>query len=481
MSFLGTISTHQRPVGPGRLWRLVRTPVSPETRASLGAAWARLDPRFRTANQMYGRQEAGCGATIGVMPKCDFACRGCYLGVDANRTPELPLADVKAQLDLLRAELGPWGNVQLTDGEVALRPADEVTEILRHARDIELIPMLMSHGDGFLRDPELLKRLMVEGGLEELSLHIDTTQRGRRDRDFKHAAREAELMALREKFVALIRRVRRETGRTLRVASTVTVTQDNLPEVGDIVRFAQTHADVFRMVALLPVAQVGRTEDGIGRVTADALWAEIARGLAIEETNRDRLTANQWFMAHPDCSRFVIGMTADAGAGHRFVPLSPESSARDRRFLDRLFTNFAGATFRADRPAEAAARIVGMLLRAPRFFLWDVPATGWGWARRFDPDHPLRFALRALTGRTRLHRFSVVAHHFMSADELDTPNGRARIAHCAFLVPIDGELKSMCEVNGAGLRDRLYANMAGMHAATEQTNVAKAEILDPAA
>lgn len=476
MSFLGTTSTHKRPVGAARLWRLLRTPVSPETRASLDAAWVRLDPRFRTPNQMYGRHEEGCGATIGEMPKCDFACRGCYLGADANRTPELPLGEVKAQLDLLRADLGPWGNVQLTDGEVSLRPAEEVIEILRHARHIELIPMLMSHGDGFLRDPELLKRLMVEGGLEELSLHIDTTQRGRRDRAFKYATREAELMDLRARFVTMIRKVRRETGRTLRVASTVTVTQKNLPEVGDIVRFAQANADVFRMVGLLPVAPIGRTEDGIGRITADALWAEIARGLAIEETNRDRLTANQWFMAHPDCSRFVIGMTADPGDGPRFVPLSPESSARDRRFLDRLFTHFAGATFRADRPVEATARLAGVAIRAPLFFFWDVPATGWGWARRFDPDRPLRFALRALTGRTRLHRFSVVAHHFMSADELDTPAGRERMAHCAFQVPIDGELKSMCEVNGAGLRDRFYAKLAGMDAPGENTNA-----LDPAA
>ena len=113
MSFLGTTSTHRRPVGAARLWRLLRRPVSRETRACLDAAWARLDPRFRTPNQMYGRHEEGCGATIGVMPKCDFACRGCYLGADANRTPELPLEDVKAQLDLLRAELGPWGNIQL--------------------------------------------------------------------------------------------------------------------------------------------------------------------------------------------------------------------------------------------------------------------------------------------------------------------------------------------------------------------------------
>jgi hypothetical protein len=49
----------------------------------------------------------------------------------------------------------------------------------------------------------------------------------------------------------------------------------------------------------------------------------------------------------------------------------------------------------------------------------------------------------------------------MSADELDTPNGRERI---------DGELRSMCEVNGAGA-----------HISDEQTDVPKTEILDPVA
>lgn len=476
MTFFGTTSTHRDRVGLRRAWQLLRTPVSPDTKAGLARAWDSLDPRFRTANQMFGRHEEGCGATIGVMPKCDFACRGCYLGADANRTPALPVADVKAQLDVLRRHLGPWGNVQLTDGEVALRPVEEVIEILRHAREIELIPMLMSHGDGFLRDPGLLPRLMVEGGLEELSLHIDTTQRGRRDRSFRHAARETELMELRARFAAMIRRIRRETGRTLRVATTVTVTRDNLPEVAEIVRFAQENADVFRMVGLLPVAQVGRTEDGIGRITADELWVEIERGLAIEERNRDRLAANQWFMSHPDCSRFVIGATARGGGTHRFVPLSPASSLRDRRFLDTVFGNFAGVTFRADRPAEAMARIAGMFVHAPGLFLYTGPATAWSWLRRLDPGHPLRFAFRLVTGRARVHRFSVAAHHFMSADEIDTPLGQERIAHCAFQVPIDGELRSMCEVNGAGLRDRFYAGIAGAQDASTQDDV-----LDPAA
>ena len=67
---------------------------------------------------------AGCAATIGAMPRCDFACTGCYLGEGANRVPPLPLAAVSAQLDRLRDWLGSGGNLQLSDGEITLRPAE---------------------------------------------------------------------------------------------------------------------------------------------------------------------------------------------------------------------------------------------------------------------------------------------------------------------------------------------------------------------
>ena len=38
--------------------------------------------------------------------------------------------------------------------------------------------MLMTHGDSFRRRDGLLKRLVVEGGLTEISIRVDTTQRG---------------------------------------------------------------------------------------------------------------------------------------------------------------------------------------------------------------------------------------------------------------------------------------------------------------
>jgi len=461
MARFGTTSSHSPKLRLHNLWRLFRAPVPADAQAALDMAWAKIDPKFRTANQMFGRHEEGCGATIGVMPRCDFACRGCYLNDTASTTPALPVAAVTAQLDVLREHLGPWGNVQLTDGEVTLRDTDEVIEILRYARQIELIPMLMTHGDSFLRDPGLLARLITEGGLEEVSLHIDTTQRGRRDKNFKYADTEADLMPLRARFADMVRHVRKQTGHTLRVASTVTVTADNLPEVADIIRFAQNNADVFRMVALLPVAPVGRTVDGIGQIDASTLWNKIERGLHIEASNAGRVTENQWLMGHPDCSRFVIGATIrDGDAPGKFVPVSPESSPADRVLLDTIFENFAGTTFRPDRPAEAFARLAGMFVRKPGLFLWQLPRAAWGWLKRLSPEHPITLAARILCGRAQVHRFAITAHHFMGPEELASPIGQERLAHCVFQVAINGKLHSMCEVNATGLRENFYASIA---------------------
>jgi len=149
-----------------------------DVRAALASAYACLPESCRGPTQFLGRHYAGCGATIGAMPKCDFSCVGCYLSADANRAKPRPLFEIKVQLQKLRSWLGPCGNVQITDGEVSLRDEPELIEIIAHARTLGLVPMLMSHGETFRRRPGLLESLMERGGLTELCIHIDTTQRG---------------------------------------------------------------------------------------------------------------------------------------------------------------------------------------------------------------------------------------------------------------------------------------------------------------
>ncbi|MEO7473719.1 MAG: radical SAM protein [Gemmatimonadales bacterium] len=440
---------------------IVREPVLADTRRNLQRSWARVPERFRVPQQMLGRGGNGCGATIGAMPRCDFACVGCYLGEEANRIPREPIEAIKEQLRHLRPSLGHAGNLQLTDGEVTLLPEDELVEILRYAGELGLIPMVMTHGDTFRRRPGLLERLVVEGGLVEVSVHIDTTQRGRLGAQYKNARREEDLMPLRDEFAGMLRQVERDTGHTLRAATTMTVTADNLAGVPAVVRWLARNADVFRLVSFQPVAQVGRTVDGLGGgVSVEALWEKIAEGLDGEGADPSRMANGQMWVGHPGCNRYMPGVVVEeAGLPPRFEPLRQTGDRVDERVVDGFLERFGGISFRLDGSAEKAARWLGLVAADPRFVLGNVLPYAWHWLGRFDRARPLRFLGRLLSGRARARGLVIVSHHFMSRAEIETPLGRERLDLCVFHVPVEGRLVPMCEVNALGVRDRYYAGL----------------------
>jgi hypothetical protein len=443
-----------------RGWRILRQPVLPESRDLLRETWRGIPERHRTPRQMFGRQGNCCGATIGTMPRCDFACRGCYLGEDANHAPGEGVAGIKAQMRALRPLLGNNGNLQLTDGEVTLLPEDDLVELLRYADEVGLVPMLMTHGDSFRRRPGLLERLMERGGLREVSIHVDTTMRGRKG--YKDARREEELNPLRDEFAEMIREARRRTGRPLIAATTMTVTADNLEGVADAVRCVARHADTFKMISFQPVAQVGRTEDGLGGgVDVEELWREAARGLHGPGSDLDFLLRGQMWLGHPGCNRYVHGfMLERPGApAPEFHPLRVEGEPRDERAIAGYLERFGGASFRRDAPFEARTRFAAMLLRAPGFWAGEVVPYFWGQLQRMAPGRPLALAADILRGRARLHHFNVVSHHFMSREQIESAEGRERLDLCVFRLPVNGELVSMCEVNALGVRDRYYEDL----------------------
>lgn len=457
------------------VWRALREPVLAESRALLRANWAQLPESLRTPHQMLGRQGNGCGATIGAMPRCDFACRGCYLGEEANRIPAQPVDEIKAQMRALRPALGPAGNLQFTDGEVTLRPADEVIELLRYARSLDVIPMLMTHGDSFRRRPGLLERLMVEGGLTELSIHVDTTQRGRVGDAYRRATREAELNPLRAEFAALLARARATTGRPIRAATTMTITPGNIGGVADVARWLVDHPDAFFMVSFQPIAQVGRTEAGLGdSVDVEQVWREIARGVYGDgPAATERLLAGQEWLGHSACNRFVHGIaTTRAGQPATFHPVRAHDDPADTRPVDGFLRRFGGFSTRRDAPLIAGARLAGLVMRDPLFFARSVPPFAWHWLRRIAPDAPLRAAVDIISGRRRVHGFLFVSHHFMSKAQIETPLGRERLAQCVFHVPVNGKLVSMCEVNALGVREQYYAQITAPRASDRRVATA---------
>lgn len=454
--------------GPGPLrnaLELLRDPATAEKRRILAERWAGLDPALRLPGQGLGQKATGCGATIGVQPRCDFACTGCYLGREANHVPALPTAAVLRQLDEMRRWLGPKSNVQITDGEVTLRPAAELVEILRYARSIGVIPMVMTHGDNLRRQPGLLERLMEEGGLTEISIHVDITQRGRDGH--KAPKSELELMPLREEFAAMVRQARRRTGRTLRAAMTLTVTRDNLPQIADVVRWLIRNRDAFSLVSFQPLAQVGRTRKSQQGVTADELWGEIARGTV--DFGLELKGAGPMHFGHTECTRFVPLLTLERPGGdiraYQLIRGEPEDVAVMSEFFDR---GLGGMAFRDDRPLELAARALGLVRADPAWLLGRVRRWAAGRFRTEAGTSLGRLLLDALRGRVRLGGFTLTSHHFMSPAELHTEIGRARLAACVFRLPYHGEMVPMCQMNADGVRERFYAEISAGEAEPEQ-------------
>ena len=439
-----------------RALELVRQPATFEKRGLLAARWQELSPELRQPGQGLGQKATGCGATIGIQPRCDFACTGCYLGKDANHVPALPTAAILRQLDALRARLGPKSNIQITDGEVTLRPMPELIEILRHARSIGGVPMVMTHGDNLRRQPGMLEQLMVEGGLTEISIHIDITQRGR---DGHHApTSELELMDLRDEFAGMIRAARQSTGRPLRAATTLTVSRDNLPQIADVVRWTVRNRDAFGLISFQPLAMVGRTRKKLEGVSPAELWTEVGKatadfGLALPE----EASAEPLHFGHPACTRFVPLLAVERkGEAPKLIqvirPL-PEDVAIVERFFS---SKMGGAAFRDDTALEAAARAIGLLSSAPGWFLG--PVRRWLATRTREElgTSLVSLGLDRLRGAVRIDGLTLTSHHFMAPAELQTDLGKQRLAACVFRLPHKGDMVPMCQMNAAGQRDTFY-------------------------
>jgi hypothetical protein len=445
-----------QPASFKRVVELFRDPATAEKRAILEERWAGLDPALRLPGQGLGQKATGCGATIGIQPRCDFACTGCYLGREANEVPAMSTEAVLRQLDELRRWLGPKSNVQVTDGEVTLRPVEELTEILRYARSIGIVPMVMTHGDNLRRRPGLLERLMTEGGLTEVSIHVDITQRGRDG--YKAPKSELELMPLRDEFAAMIREARRRTGRPLRAAMTLTVTQDNLPQIADVVRWLVRNRDAFGLVSFQPLAQVGRTRKSQRGVTATDLWREVGR--ATSDFGLPLHGAGPMHFGHTECTRFVPLLALERPGEEPRLFQGIRDEPEDVAVMSEFFAHgLGGMAFRDDLPLEKAARFLGMVRTAPAWMLGRVRR--WIDARaRAEAGMPLsRLVVDGLRGRLRIDGLTLTSHHFMSPQELQTPVGQERLAACVFRLPYKGEMVPMCRMNADGVRERFYAEI----------------------
>jgi hypothetical protein len=95
-----------------------------------------------------------------------------------------------------------------------------------------------------------------------------------------------------------------------------------------------------------------------------------------------------------------------------------------------------------------------MLARKP-LWLWHLAAYALRrtWQER---SHLPRVLWALLRLKLRIRPSAMVIHSFMDARELSTDLGRERLAACVFKLPVDGQMVSMCAMNGTDIRETTY-------------------------
>lgn len=417
--------------------------MEPERAAALARRWLELPAAVRGPGQMLGRRIAGCEGTHGVFPRCDLACSPCYHSREANRVPvdgAHTVAEVRAQMALLRELRGPGQPAQLIGGEVSLLAPDDHAAALQAMIDAGRKPMSMTHGDF---DYDHLEALALDPatGRPPFAAHIDSTMRGRRGAELP--ASEKELDPFRARFCDMFARLRAEHGITSFLAHNMTVTPGNLDQVAGVVR--RNRGVGFRMFSFQPAAYVGnpaRWGDGYGSLDPDDVWRRIEEGAGA------RLHHRVIRYGDARCNRTAYG----GFAGDRYWTLLHEDDPRDARALATFLDAYGGMDFGAPAPLVAVRLARGALARPA-----VVPSVAGAAAR----------ALRRAGGvaglvRRRPRPVTFVMHSFMDASvvapaweameagrESEDPRARAaqeRLRACSYAMahPAEGRLVPAC-------------------------------------
>ena len=440
-----------KPAGQGH-WRkraeAFLHPIDAEKLSILKARWNAFPEDLKTPNQISGRHLTHCGFILGAS-YCSFHCTHCYLPKNANRVPIPALEEVKEQIDANRHFQGPGGGLQITGGDVAdaywkAGRVDELVEIIRYAYAVGLVPMLMTHGQTLIEQQGFLERLMVEGGLRQVSIHIDVTQAGRHGFPINRAQSESDLHPVREAFTTLALDLRARTGLPLEFALSFTVTRKNIADVPDVIRWYLAKPErtlVWRMMSFQPEADTGRTIFSDNPVTPEIVWSKICEGTGLP------LEKNGTMFGHPDCNSWASILVSQRTG--KFVPLLPTDTTT-KRLLGQILEKIGGLSLVTDDAGTPPWRLAGVLAQNPclaaRAVLHAIILLASG-------RMPADMVIDLLGGQA--HTLGVGTHNFMDASQVERadtdPVARARLDACVFkgAVKENGEWKAipMCQMN----------------------------------
>lgn len=372
----------------------------------LRAAWDRLDPKLRTANQVLGRRSTiGCVA-LEITQRCNLDCTLCYLSESSESIRDVPLEIVFDRIDRIRETYGPGIGVQVTGGDPTLRRREELVAIVRRVAERGLRPSLFTNGIRATRD--LLAELAA-AGLFDVAFHVDTTQRLN-----KYPSEEA-LNAVRREYI--------ERARDLKIAVifNTTVHAGNLEEVPRLARFFLENSDVVGMASFQVQAVTGRGEwrERAPEVTALAIRERIRRGVGLP-----RLAWDTALVGHPECNRGAMLATV----GGRAVDV-----LTDPALYERFLEEFRHLSFDRRDVARTARQVFRAAFANP---YWIVRGGAFLARKLWSVRKPL-------WRREKIGKITFFVHNFMDAAALDPE----RVRNCAFMIMTAEGPVSMCEHN----------------------------------
>ena len=429
-------------------WHAFRNPIHEEKARVLKERWDSLPRELQTNNQISGRHLTHCGFTLGAS-YCSFHCTHCYLPKNANQIPIPSLEQVKEQIDANRRLQGPGGGLQITGGDVAdaywkSGRADELVEIIKYAYSVGSIPMLMTHGQTLIEQPQFLERLVVEGGLRQISVHVDMTQAGRHGYPIGRIKCEADLHPVRQAFTDLALRIRAKTGFILEYALSFTVTRRNIDDVPEVIRWYLADPQrsyIWRMLSFQPEADTGRTIFSQRPITSADVWQKICDGVGLP------LRRDVSIFGHPDCNSWASLLIARPSG--KFFPLLPDDPKFDALFGEVL-AKIGGLSLVNDDAGTPAYRLAGVLFKNPLL----IARIATQMLRYLTSRNAPREIFQSLL-RGKVHTLGVGMHNFMDAKQValaDTdPVIKARLDSCVFkgAVKRNGKWEAvpMCSMN----------------------------------
>jgi hypothetical protein len=306
--------------------------------------------------------------------------------------------------------------------------------------------MLMTHGQTLMQHPDFLEKLVVEGGLRQVAIHIDMTQAGRHGYPIGRIKCEADLHTVRQAFTKLAINLRQKTGHRLELAHNCTVTGKDLEDVPEIIRWFLAEPErtrIWRYLSFQPEADTGRTILSARQVTPKLVWAKICEGFGMN------LEEHAFIAGHPDCNHYATLIVVDASGC--VLPLVP-ADGKSRALFDEMLAKLGGLSTITDDDGTLAYRLAGAI---PRYPLAGGAYSGARcWAGGAGAV-PLEF-VRAL-GSGQLHTVNIGMHNFMDAARVaNAPNDpvtRARLKACVFKGAVknqgtgEWEVVPMCEMN----------------------------------